>query len=152
MIVYHGTSEKYWQPKSNNGYLFVSENLDHAFYHAFERAKESDSAPVMVLIDTETLNGHFEYLPDNDCHEMDGYVTWRESLNDKGSFILKGDTSTLPSVSSESYINKQGDIVHLLPETATNAKGDLLRWLKCSNGHEASIWDNEFKSQFAKVA
>ena len=99
MIVYHGTSEKHWQPKSNNGYLFVSENLEHAFYHAFERSSESDSVPVIVVIDTEALNGHFEYLPDNDCHDMDGYQTWRESLNDKGSFILKGNTSSLPSVS-----------------------------------------------------
>jgi hypothetical protein len=158
MIVYHGTSKQQWKPNSNHGY-YVSETLSHAFYHAHERANETDSMPIIVQIDTERLSNDFEYLPDNDCHEMDGYETWTDSLKDKGSFILKGNTNniltskpTTPFESENLFINHEGDIVELLPENATNNYGDVLRWVKCINGNDVSIWEKEFKSTFLRVA
>ena len=50
--------------------------------------------------------------------------------------------------SAIAYINKQGDAVQLLPNTATNLLGDKLLWVRCANGSDKSIWENEFKALF----
>lgn len=46
------------------------------------------------------------------------------------------------------YINKLGDIVTLLPNTATNIYGNKLLWVKRQNGSITSIWEHDFNSQF----
>ncbi|MFT6904990.1 MAG: hypothetical protein ACJAS1_001644 [Oleiphilaceae bacterium] len=56
------------------------------------------------------------------------------------------------SVSGDLFINNEGDIVELLPNTTTSKYGDVLYWVKCINGNVVSIFEAEFKSIFSKVA
>ena len=95
MNVYHGTSERCWKPLSNYGYIYVTAIRSHAEAHVMMREDEYGDKGLLVSLDTDSLSSSYELLPDNDCHELDGYKSWEESLNDKGSFIIKGDTSKL---------------------------------------------------------
>ena len=52
---------------------------------------------------------------------------------------------------AQTYINKQGDEVKLLDNTAINVHGDKLLWLECCNGAKVSIFEEEFNKQFKLI-
>lgn len=98
MRVYHGTSTSVWEPQSSGGYLYVSRYRSHAEHHARERADSCGGDALIVCLDMTDVGAQYERGPDNDCHGMDGYAEWTDSLNDKGSFVIVGDISELPVV------------------------------------------------------
>lgn len=49
------------------------------------------------------------------------------------------------------FQNDNGDVVTLLPETATNKYQNKLLWVRCANGAVTSLWESEFKRDFHQI-
>lgn len=91
---YHGTSTSLWNPKSNDGYLFITSDQHHAAIHAISKAEDDNAKAVIVELDYIDIE-NYELDPDNDINEMNGYKNWKDSYEEIGSLVLIGDTSKL---------------------------------------------------------
>jgi len=159
MIVYHGTSNAHWNDSLNKGHLYVTTNIQHAEFHAQQKAIFSDSEPVLLQLDLDKFQSFFELLPDHDENGKDSYRTWAESLKDKSSFLLSGNTANLhytkTSIASmrkdRLFKNKDGDIVELLDFSLSSKNGNSFLWLRCLNGNEISIQKGVFEQEFSML-
>jgi len=87
---YHGTTKEVFQ--GSNSYIYLTNTISQAMYHAKDRSESFNETPLIVKIDIDSLN-HCDFLPDNDIDESNGYTTVLESYNDIGTILVVGNIS-----------------------------------------------------------
>jgi len=123
-VFYHGTVLETWRNEEKS-YLFVSDSITHAEYHAISRAEGMIHSPdtnyegkergftsiiYSIVIDEDILN--LEWVVDDDDGSRPFY-TWQDSYNDVGTFvIMEIDSSKLKEVFKEK-ITKETPIRYL---------------------------------------
>lgn len=97
--LYHGSCTGLWNPKGNDGYLYLTTGVEHAESHAQSNAIDWSKSSKPLILETELtpeLLLNYELQPDNDIDESWGYKSWNESFAKIGTFVILGDTSKVP--------------------------------------------------------
>lgn len=122
---YHGTTKVIFKGKNN--YIYLTRFLNHAIYHAKNKALELNEKPLVVKVSLNKLT-KFDFLPDNDIDESNGYLTFIESLNEIGSFIIIGDVDS--NLFEEVSFYESNELEDLIEQIHRNKddilEGDLL--------------------------
>ena len=134
-IFYHGTTKESF--KGSNNYIYLTSNLSHAVIHSKSKARENNEASLVVKVNIDNLN-HFDFLPDNDIDESNGYTTVLESYNNIGSILVIGNISydLFENISFHSSNELECLAENIHREYDDILEGDILERINCVDFYE----------------
>jgi len=114
--MYHGTTLEGWEYGSMN-YLFVTEDIDHAKFHADEKAHDSTkyykephtAIIVKIIIDEDIIDMKWEVDDDGGRYTEYGYHTWEDSYEKIGTFVIVGNLNidNFPIIYNKRYSSER---------------------------------------------
>lgn len=97
--LYHGTCTSLWSQKSNDGYIYLTKEIERAEMQAQYNAVDCNKSSKPIILKTEftpELLLNYELKSNNNMHDSSGYKMWNESFEQIGNFVIAGDISKAP--------------------------------------------------------
>jgi hypothetical protein len=97
MLLFHGTSRRWWRQRQEPGVLYLASTLENALDYAFHTAASDEAdghapQPIVLSVRLEDLKG-LRRLPDDAAiraGKLPESAGWKDTLRDVGSMAVLG--------------------------------------------------------------
>lgn len=135
IVLYHGTTKESFN--GNGQYIYLTNDINHAVFHAKEKASDLKDAPLILKTSFNNLY-NLDFIADNDCDESGSHISFLDSFNKIGSFCAIGSISIdlfeIVEFESSGNIISTVELIHQNKEDFID--GDLLERIDAIDFYE----------------